>query len=282
MANSPRMRNMIRHWINRIVSSPSPLSFSIKGEECKIFYFIVLFLISLSCSRNHPLGRVGKIEIQKKALLYQIEIDRAYGNPHSDTISAVFEIIQNFLREQVAEANKIQITERTLEKESERIDKETKAPQILSNIKKIFGRNKSEYLIHYVKPISVIRLLQQKFFFDSLYQSAPYKKIKQAYSKVKHKKTIKNTTIKIFTPKEKFLDYYKSALNKGITEEKYAYYFVKKRGKKIEVYLVSKNNYTDWFRKEASKYPVIIYDKALRQRILRRIKGNKFWESIVK
>ena len=132
--------------------------------------------------------------------------------------------------------------------ESERINKNTKDSQILSRVKDVFSRNHEAYLQRYVKPVLIERLLQNKFFFDTLYQKDPWKKINEAYNGVTRKS---NASVKVFSPKKtSSLSYYKQFINKGISEDKYNYFFIKENKDDIEVYITRKHDFTKWFRKK--------------------------------
>jgi len=190
-------------------------------------------------------------------------------------------LIQQQLREVIAKEHNILMNKRTLEHESARFDRETMAPEILDRVKKIFSENRDDYLKHYVRPILVERLLQEKFLFDTLYHKEPYKKVKEASNKIKGAATITDTVVKVFEPGKELLPYYENALGKGICEDKYSYYFVNRNEKRLIVYLVPKNDYTEWFQTEALKIKVEIYDKKLKEKLLLRTKDSVFWQKLL-
>jgi hypothetical protein len=250
--------------------------------NCRLIFYGILYLVLLCGCGEKNLIKVGNKPINKEHLKYKIAIDMSYGEEKPDTTSVFLVLIQQMLKEIIAEKEGILITEQMIKDEAERIDQETKAPEIIEKVKKIFGKDRKGYLEHYVKPVFVERYLEQKFFYDTLYQKIPYDKIKEGFSRVKKNLPIVDTEIRIFKPQKELLDFYKNGLGKGICEDKHSYYFVRGKEKNIEVYLVTKNNYTEWFQKKALDFPVVIYDNKLREMLIVKVKGNKFWEELLR
>jgi len=249
-------------------------------ENPKFFYSII-FLFILGCE-SQPLLSVDGKNVTEKDIKYRLKIKKAYNADFSDTLGVIFTLIQQELREKVAKEIGIKISREELEKEALRFERNTKAPMVLSRVQKIFKNNRKGYLNRYVKPVLIERLLQEKFMFDTLYQERPWKEINKAYQSYKMG-NFSDTSVKSFTPeKPRMVSYYKQYESDGISENKYSYFFVQKKDGSLQAFSREKNDFTDWFRDKAKKYPVRIYDSKLKKKTKRKIKGNRFWEEMIK
>jgi hypothetical protein len=210
-----------------------------------------------------------------------MDIDRAYGNDQSTATGVILQLIMQALREVIAEKEHIHVTDSMIKQEAVRIDRETKAPAILVKVKDVFRKHR-DYLQHYVRPILIQRSLQEKFFFDTLYQEEPYTVIKEVFARSEAEVLSSDSVLKVFEPSDEQLAYYEDAAGKGIAEDKYSYYFLgRKAGKKV-VYLTPKNDYTKWLHAEALKISVVVHDGELREKLLKRTENSQFWQKLLK
>jgi len=243
---------------------------------------LLAVLLIISCSRSPEFLNVEGRKITKEDIRARLQIEKVYNSQYYDTTGVIFIIIQQIWRENIAQDIGISITKEKIEKEAKRIDRETKAPHILNRVKEIFGQNDNKYLQHYVKPVLTERLLQEKFLFDTLYQKVPWRKINKAYVQVERLEE-PDTSVRVFIPEEDDIaSFYMKYLNKGVVEDKYSYFFVKKINKKNQVYHIPKNDFTTWFHEKAIKYPVIIHDENLKKKMLQRVRGSEFWDKVLR
>lgn len=257
---------------------------SLKIEKKKkyiLFFFHFNILISLIGCKSSTLISINGENITYKDFNSKLKIEKAYDNKYSDTLGIIFSLIQESWREKIANDIGIRITREKIKEESERINRNTKDSQILSRVKDVFSRNQEGYLQRYVKPVLIERLLQNKFFFDTLYQKKPWKRINKAYNKVKKDKEPDTLVRNFFPDNPNLLSYYKQFENEVISEDKNDYFFIKKNKDNIEVYVTPKNDFTKWFRKKVTKYPVKIYNDKLKENMKKRIKDNEFWKSVI-
>jgi len=246
-----------------------------------LFFFHFNILISLIGCKSSTLISINGENITYKDFNSKLKIEKAYDNKYSDTLGIIFSLIQESWREKIANDIGIRITREKIKEESERINRNTKDSQILSRVKDVFSRNQEGYLQRYVKPVLIERLLQNKFFFDTLYQKKPWKRINKAYNKVKKDKEPDTLVRNFFPDNPNLLSYYKQFENEVISEDKNDYFFIKKNKDNIEVYVTPKNDFTKWFRKKVTKYPVKIYNDKLKENMKKRIKDNEFWKSVI-
>jgi len=246
----------------------------------KVFYFISLLLI-MGCESRSLLS-VAEYNITQKDINIQIKIEKAYNENYSDTLGVIFKLIQKKWRNKISEDISIDITDEMLDREAKKIDGNTKAPEILKRIKKLFKGDREKYLDRFVKDVLITRLLQNKFHFDTTYQKVPYSKINKVSNKIKTGEEV-DSTVRVFYPeKEKLKQYYTRYLNEGISEDKYSYFVVRGNEENLKVFLVEKNDYTEWFRGKALNYPITFQDKKLKKKMLERTKNSAFWQKTLK
>ena len=109
-------------------------------------------------------AKINNQEITPKDLDYQIKTDDCYGNKNQSSELALIKIINQLLEKEVLiAAFKIKITTQELEEKSAWIDANTKAPEILDCVKKVFGQDKKSYLNLYIRPTLVNPRLHSEF-----------------------------------------------------------------------------------------------------------------------
>ncbi len=253
----------------------------IRYKLIAIGYLVVTLILVLNC-RNKAKIEIGNSYVDKERISNQIAIDKAYGNVKSDTISCILEILQQQLCEAIAANNSVAINDSLILTEADRFDRETIAPDILNRVKGIFSNNRNAYLEYYVRPILTERLLQEKFCFDTVYQKEPYRLVNEVFSKVECNSPIVDSNVTIFFPNDKIASSYQMALNKSILEDKRSYYFAREIHGILTVYIVKKNDYTEWFEGEALKVPLRIYDSKLKERLLETTRENAFWQQLLR
>ncbi len=247
--------------------------------KCKSLILSIL-IASLFCESKSDLVSIDGRRITRKDVAYRLDIDRAYGNDQSTTTEVILQLIMQMFREVIAEKEHIYVTDGMVEQEALRIDRETKTPGILAKVKDVFS-NRRDYIEHYVRPILIEKSLQEKFFFDTLFQEEPYKIIKEAFSRSENKLLSSDSILKVFEPSDEQLKHYENSAGNRIGEDKYSYYFVKQKVDKKFVYLISKNDYTKWFRTEALKVSVTVNDEELKEKLLKRTQDSEFWQKIL-
>jgi len=245
--------------------------------KCKLFLFVLLWA-HIFCQSPRVIVNISDKTIEQLDVSYRLAIDRPYGNDQSSEVEVVLQLVLQELREVITEQEGIYISDSMITHEALRIDKETKAPEILAKVKAVFADHR-DYLRHYVRPILVEKLLQEMFFFDTLYHMESYRIINEAF--VQRVNARIDSTLRILEPNKDQLRYYRNAAEKGIGEDKYSYFFIRQEGGKKKVYLVPKEDYTTWFHTEALKVPVRVHDKELKKKLLNRTRNSEFWQKIL-
>lgn len=247
--------------------------------KCKLLFLSILFA-TLSCTSQSDIVSIDGHTIAQEDVAYRLAIDRAYGNDRSTATEVILQLIMQALREVVAEKEHIHVSDSMIEQEAMRIDRETKAPAILVKVKDVFSKHR-DYLKHYVRPILIERSLQERFFFDTLYQEEPYTIIKDAFVRSETKVLSSDSVLKVFEPSNEQLAYYEKSAGKSIGEDKYSYFFVRQKAGKKVVYIIPKNDYTKWLHTEALKISVVVNDEELKEKLLKRTESSQFWQKLL-
>ncbi|TES92216.1 MAG: hypothetical protein E3J87_05920 [Candidatus Cloacimonadota bacterium] len=212
-------------------------------------------------------------------------------------------LIQKFVDIEIARKMSLDLTKADLIKESERIDRETKAPERLSDLKKSFGKNRGRYLKNFVLPVLARRLVEEKFWFDTLhYQNEPFRKAKDYLRFMKEDK-IKIDTITGFFKVESlesneegtnyFFNFIKAiadtvgvkdkTLIKVIEDKTNFYCVIEKRRKKCRYFegvIVEKKRFTGFYQKQLETIPIKIYNDKIKNKIIFLLKGT-YWEKYI-
>ncbi len=248
-----------------------------RAMKCKSLV-LILPLAFIVCQSIPDMVSIDEKTITQHDVSYRLAIDKVYGNDQSGTTEAILQLIMQELREAIMQQEEIYITDSMIEQEALRINNETKAPVRLAEVKAVFADHR-DYLKHYVRPILVEKLLQEMFFFDTLYHEESYRIINEAFAQSVNAHI--DSTLRILEPNKDQLRYYEHAAKKSIGEDKYSYFFVRQEGGKKRVYFVPKEDYTTWFQAEALKVPVRVHDKELKEKLLNRTRNSDFWQKIL-
>ena len=262
----------------------------------RIFKFLV-FLLLISCNRNEIIARIDNRKVYEKDLEDVMKIEIAYGSDIKEE-EAFLILMQKIIDVILAERNGIVITEKDISKEESRILNQTKAPEILSKVYELLG-DRERYRELYIRPILARRAIENKFYFDSLsFQKERYELAKEKLKILKEKRVIKDTNYFHFLPGDTSItyQYLKTQILKNlktdnkriykIFEDKFTYYPVEviKKGDEFEIkgfYINKKNFYDDFYFKEVAKIKVLLYNKTLKSKILKRV-YKTFWEDIIR
>ena len=134
----------------------------------KYFFIITTIIFGVSCTQDKVIAWVGNTAITFDHLNYIIQIEQAYENENPDTLSMIFMLIRNELQEKEAAMSNIVVTPEMLHNEAQRFKRETKAPEILKRVISIFRGDTVKYFTHYVRPVLIGQLLEQKYMCDTL------------------------------------------------------------------------------------------------------------------
>ncbi len=117
----------------------------------------------MSCSPQ-PIVRVGRFEIREFDAQNRAAILRAQGIQNSSADIGLLQLVQAYQTAAVLEANGHLVTDDRLAAESRRIDSETRSPEVLNQIKAVFGQDHDNYLRTLVLPTYVERTIFVDFF----------------------------------------------------------------------------------------------------------------------
>lgn len=245
---------------------------------------------------NKELGivvKVGNIIITDKDVAYKIAVERAYGNETITDAVARQVITRETTEQEVARSLGVLPTETDIATFSERVNKTTKAPELLAKVKNVFGADIASYQRVYLLPKMVNITLHSAFATDKGTYSESLIKIEKAYagvikgrsleqtaksnnleyveSDIKKSEIIDPLLQKYFAGKElqkpkllSILPTLKSGeIYKEILEDENSYQVVRlavneKEVYKVEMIVSRKRSYGDWYDLLAKKIPITL------------------------
>ncbi len=132
-------------------------------KKTGLFLFILLFLAG--CSKQAC--SVGDIRINEKDLSSRAEISEIYYPGSGKRYIALAQLVKGYISLEILKELGYMVDEAVLESEADRIDKNTKAPDILNKIKEIFGRDRKGYIKAFVQIVYAERVLYNEVFLNS-------------------------------------------------------------------------------------------------------------------
>lgn len=269
-----------------------------KGQNwmCLWLFFLLLFIIT-SCSEK-IVCEVGGVKITESDIRNRMRVSEVYYPKSGKEYVALAQLIKGYLSEEVLRKLGRRVDEGTIENESKRIDENTKTPDALKRIKDIYGKDRKGYLKTFVRIVYGERVLYNEIFLTSRdIHREQYEKAKKLLSatikepenfgkvakdlelevvrlEFEHRESAGVEQAKIII--ERIKEMPPGAVYPEIIEWMEGYQVIRFINKKKDAYIVdsvsiAKRNYDEWFWGIAGKIPVKIYDKALKDKLLKEV-----------
>ena len=276
---------------------------------------LAIVLIVASCSKGgyDEVARVGDVYILRS----DIELRTAvYVNcrmkPRKDTTEVLAEIIRDALEKATLQKfYGIAPPESVLKQKAKRIDRDTKAPEMLACIKSIYGSDKDAYLRNVVEPILVNNKLHSLFAIDSLVHArerdsaaAIMKNVKShkiplssvaGYDTFRTPKIPQNERINQYIQtdlKNPLVEKVLKNLGEGeiysdIVEDDLSYKIIRLIGESDSDYVwdgivISKNPFDEWFKDYVlNNISIEIYDTSLKRKFYEKY-PDLWWREIIR
>jgi hypothetical protein len=119
-----------------------------------------------SCTRDPVIAEIGRFKITESYARYRDGVERAL-NPHETRNLGLSYLGRVYPLAEIYLVNGQRLDQETLLKEEKRIDRETAAPEVLAQVKAVFGDHHQAYLDVYVLPVYVERELYFGYFLKS-------------------------------------------------------------------------------------------------------------------
>ncbi len=265
-----------------------------RTRKSTLFIFLLFGFLTTGCAQK-GIAKFENRRINQSDLDNVKAIEESYGGEISDDDAFLY-LIRRLINVKLAKNMSIIITREDIEKEAERIDRETKAPEVLNKIKKHFSGNTEKYFNLFIKPELSRSLVEDKFFYDTIiYQKIPYSESKTLLKDLNKGKYNKNTSkdgfkhFKIYeddTTTNYIYNYFKYKLiNKSdsfhIIEDKFTYFVVRKNGSAYEGFSILKEDFNNFYWEKIEKMNIIVYDNKLCDKLRNRLKNTQ-WEKVIK
>ncbi|TAN35724.1 hypothetical protein EPN27_03255 [Patescibacteria group bacterium] len=147
------------------------------------FILIALLLYLLQKIKNNEssaVAQVGGIIITNKDVAYKLATERVYGNKTIVKSDVTGILLGEATEHEVASALDVLPNEADITSFSERVDKTTKAPELLQAVKSVFGEDTASYKRLYLLPKMVNIALHSAYAADKNAHSESFAKIDKA------------------------------------------------------------------------------------------------------
>jgi hypothetical protein len=131
----------------------------------RILFSAVLIFITVACEKK--VAKVGDTTITSKDISYRARVSEIYYPDSGKEYIALSQLIKGYLAEEVLKSLGYKIDDNVIDSESRRIDANTKAPDVLNAIKKVYGNNKGAYNKTFVRIVYAERFLYNEVFLKS-------------------------------------------------------------------------------------------------------------------
>lgn len=273
-----------------------------------IFFVFLIFLFFLfNKNFNKTIALVGNSIITERDINDKIKIERAYGNLNFDRTLALISLINDLLEYEIARQFKILPTKEEILAFKKHTETTSKAPAILMKVKNVFADDEKRYERIYLFPKIINNKL--RYFYSQNYEfhRKEREKIETAYSlilkgesfpsvaqklklerletELEEKVEVPELLAGIIFPENKLIEIIKktpvNSVIKGIVDDDFSFMIIKNLGKrngswKVEMIVVNKTSFDDWFKKEASKLKIEIKDNSLKEKIKKQY-PNIWW-----
>jgi hypothetical protein len=280
----------------------------------KFINTVALILLTLfgvvicSCSRvppDKPIIKIGGITITDQQLDIKLKIEKCYRDDKKlpDRWMGLYKLIDEALMEESAKSIGVIITADMLLDESRRVDKETKAPELLAEVKAVCPEYQ-RYTDLYLKPELLNRLVHYQFQQDRTIQEVPLDKATDALKKAKDGqdlKTLGNYSVQEIDPEKKksasneltrynmeMADPDKELINtvldtlspgqlyQSVREDRYGFYIIKllehkDKYYKYEMLTFKKKDFDRWFNETITDISKEIYQFDLIEQIINNV-----------
>ena len=260
---------------------------------------------SQDAGRTATVASVGALRIAAKDIVYRIGVERAYSNDAVPQSAALVGFVHDMLEAAVAEGCGQAATEEEIDDLGAHADRTSEAPQVLARVKGVFNDDRVAYRRLYLAPKIVNRKLRAWYTRNAQIHDEQRSRIERAYALARSGESLEVAARECQLAYSTF-EYGKQqpeapatlrpgfptgaamredpmlgilqSLDKGqvyenIAEGDRTYRVIRLLEKhdgcyRVEVILAEKRPFDEWFREQAEKVPVQVYDDDLRREII--------------
>jgi hypothetical protein len=156
------------------------------NQKLKVIYD--KFSLSLQNQQNNYLvAKINNLIISKEDLDLRTKQAYAYGfsKEQFTQTSALINIIQDFLEYAIALQYNVVPTQKDIDEFAQWVNKNTRAPAILAEVKKVYGGETDKYKILYLRPVLVNKSIRQYFWHNKSYHIKAWECMEKALSFLK-------------------------------------------------------------------------------------------------
>ncbi len=136
-----------------------------------ILLILILALLSACSAVDVPVvkqtGTVGTISISEKDISQRARVSEIYYPQSNRRYVALAQLIKGYVSLEILKSLGHKVDETVLEQEAGRIDRNTKAPDVLRKIKAVYGSDRAGYIKTFVTIVYAERVLYNEVFLKS-------------------------------------------------------------------------------------------------------------------
>ena len=133
---------------------------------------IIIFCISIlpflfpACAKK-KVAEVGSIPITAKDISFRAKVSDIYYPGSGKDYIGLTQLIKGYLSEEVLKSLGQKVDQSAWETEAQRIDANTKAPAVLEKVKRVYGRDRKDFLNSFIRVVYAERVLYNEIFLKS-------------------------------------------------------------------------------------------------------------------
>ena len=249
--------------------------------------------------------KLGGVEITRGDIAYRQAVETRYADgKETEETTALFTLIRDAINLEVAVVCKMGPTEKEIEAMSLHADRSSQAPQLLADVKAIFGKDIPAYNRLYLAPTITNRKLRSYYSRDRKIHAQAINKIEAAWYDVMNRGDFSKTATKYDLEYKKLTpgrledignipgppgkveathnplsEIVKSMgvgeIHKNIVESDRDFQIIRLAERDgddytLEAIIIEKRPYHDWYREQEKKADIVFNDRKLYEQILKR------------
>jgi hypothetical protein len=301
MRTSPRAKEGVK-----IMSCRKYVATRCRGLLALCILVAAPFILGAADGRK-TVAQVGRAEITGTDIDRRFGVEKAYGNKTADRGTALASLINDSLESEVAAVHGAGPTNEEIATFRKYVDENSRSPELLAKVKKVFGKDGRAYERLYLAPRIANRKLHYFYSRDPLIHQAERAKIEKAYGMAASGRALKDVAAELgleyrdLSPKGEDKQDVPPAFARHFTAEEwkpddpllpivekltngqlynniieddlgYQVFRLLEKGKEkgrysAEAVFAGKRPFDEWFREEAAKVKIAITDAAMKKKV---------------
>jgi hypothetical protein len=123
--------------------------------------------VLLSCSKPKAACEIGSFKLTTKDIEQRAKVSEVYYPGSGKPYVGLAQLIKGYLALEIMKSLGIKVDDSVLDQEGKRIDDNTKAPEVLKQVKRVFGSDQASYRRVFLAVVFAERVLYNEIFMKS-------------------------------------------------------------------------------------------------------------------